>query len=198
MDNTRSTLFPPSPRYNIICTPSSFPLNLCLRSPSSFRSSSIHMAWSLFQMQRVSSSCAIDDKEHNFKAPSDHELLFHHKHCAHPHLRSPPVHCIYLVPKDTTALNQCNQCNFSSITGERLLRITVFHCSHPSSKSRVPGARDHQWQRLRLSHTAPRPIETCGRRTAPQNSYWEAIPSNMDECRKGGGFKGIYVRMGKE
>ena len=71
----------------------------------------------------------------------------------------------YLVPNGKLTFN-CNQCNFPCTQDPHLTNHS-FHPSHPSSKCRVPGARDHQWERLRLSHCSARPIETCGLRTAP-------------------------------
>ena len=59
-----------------------------------------------------------------------------------------------------------NQCNLSCAQNIQSKNHS-FQPLTPSSKCRVPGARDHQWQRLRLSHTAW-PIETRGRRNRPK------------------------------
>ena len=67
----------------------------------------------------------------------------------------------------------CREKYFSKRSDEIFVRHKSHQCwrlfsSLPArSRSRVPGAGDHQWQRLRLSHTAW-PIETRGRRNRPK------------------------------
>ena len=78
---------------------------------------------------------------------------------------------------DKHSLQQNNTFCREKCLSKRSDEIFVRHKSHQCwrlfsslparSRSRVPGAGDHQWQRLRLSHTAW-PIETRGLRSRPK------------------------------
>ena len=104
----------------------------------------------------------------------------------------------------------CREKYFSKRSDE----IFVHHKSHQrwrlfsslpaQSRSRVPGAGDHHWQRLRLSHTAW-PIETRGLRNCPKNCdhCFEALitavnhkPLHLPSLHNIG-FKFFYIQTSK-
>ena len=122
-----------------------------------------HMARPIFQKQQVPSSYTT--KEH-ISQTLQITPLPHLRQVQSLSLRSPVAAILFWVAKCLLTATSVIPLAHKIHTW----RITVFNPSHPSSKCRVPGARDHQWQRLRLSHTA-RPIETCGLHTAPTNEH---------------------------
>ena len=86
----------------------------------------------------------------------------------------------YSVPMDYKP-SHINQCNLSCAQNIHSKNHS-FQPLTPSSKCRVPGARDHQWQRLRLSRTADRDLRSTRLPNKRQNCIISLACCLVSQC----------------